>query len=80
MLVRSDLRDDCVKECEDIAQKLNLNDKAFFAAGDMREVKQTVERFRSSFGGGDTIRFGGMFTSIPFWTLETVVFEDEDKT
>ena len=70
---QSDLREECIKECEDIAQRLNLHDKAFFAAGDMREVKQTVHRFCSSrLDGNDPIRFGGMFTSIPFWNLETV--------
>ena len=72
LLVRSDLREECVKECEDIARRMNLHEKAFFAAGDMREVKQTVDRFRSSCVNGSKLRFGGMFTSIPFWTLETV--------
>ena len=72
-LIGSDLREDCVKECEHIAKRLKLDDKAFFAAGDMRVVKQTVDRFRSSRLDRDgTIRFGGMFTSIPFWNLETV--------
>ena len=69
----SDLREECIKECKDIARTLKLHNKAFFAVGDMRDVKQTVHTFRSSKLGSDgKVHFGGMFTSVPFWKLETV--------
>ena len=72
-----DLRLACVTECEAIAQRLNLSDKAKFATGDMRDVPATVERFRGAHPRGSEIQFGGMFTSIPFWRLETY---DTEKT
>ena len=72
-MLGSDLRESCIKECKDIARKLRLDDKAFFTAGNMRDVKQTVDRFRSSRLEKDgMIKFGGMFTSVPFWNLEIV--------
>ena len=38
----------------------------------MRDVEATVAKFRNSRRAkGPPIQFGGMFTSIPFWKLET---------
>jgi 2-polyprenyl-3-methyl-5-hydroxy-6-metoxy-1,4-benzoquinol methylase len=76
-----DLRAACIEECTAIATRLNLSSKANFATGDMRNVRDTVTRFRTALltksvtarsdGCGHPNatqpKFGGMFTSIPFW-------------
>ena len=73
-----DLRPSCITECQAIASRLKLQDRAFFACGDMRDVETTVAKFRNSRRAkGPPIQFGGMFTSIPFWKLET--YDTEHK-
>jgi hypothetical protein len=61
-----DLRQVCVTECCKLATKLGLSNMAHFAKGDMRDVETSVRTFRNHHHA----KFGGLFTSIPFWKLE----------
>jgi hypothetical protein len=65
-----DLRADCTEAGESAAEALGLGDRAHFATGDMRLAQHTVQEWAAS-NDREVPRFGGMFTSIPFWKLET---------
>lgn len=68
-----DLRPECTDAGRCAAEKLGVSDKAFFHPGDMRTVPKTVAAFAKTRKRQQlpAPRYGGMFTSIPFWKLET---------
>jgi preprotein translocase subunit YajC len=83
-----DLRQDCIDECQQIASRCFDSRtqpeavKPYFRRGDMRNVPETVRKFRAEMAavpgaGSSAVRFGAIFTSIPFWKLETY---DKDRT
>lgn len=78
-----DLRPECVAECREIAASCTFNGAAEFCVGDMVNTEQVVKQWRkeraaayatqanSAAMSPPSVRFGGLFTSIPFWKLET---------
>jgi hypothetical protein len=83
--LRRDCVEECVAIARRLCQRgtFPVGGRTEFREGDMRDVEQTIARFvreeqqpheqeeaAQEEAEPAVVRFGGMFTSIPFWTLE----------
>eukprot|EP01050_Picozoa_sp_SAG11_P006495 SAG11_NODE_506_length_8881_cov_10.836825_3_plen_102_part_00 len=67
-----DLRPEAVQECRGLAKALKLEDRCHFLEGDIRETDTVVNlAIRANAKVRPPGGFGGLFTSIPFWKLES---------
>jgi hypothetical protein len=73
-----DLRAEAIKDCKRAAKELadrpegRVSDSLqLYAVQDMRSCSFTAKQIK--FSDGKPVKFGGLFTSIPFWRLERYV-------